>query len=81
MSIPGPAPLPTCDYCGDDFLDLMRGYKPGCLRHDPFVSERNRRERLKEHYAIARAVIRRSRGADVEMALIALDDLYTEALR
>jgi hypothetical protein len=32
---PGPPALPTCSYCGDDFLIPGRGYRHGCPKHDP----------------------------------------------
>lgn len=78
---PGPPALPTCDYCGDDFLNPMRGYRRGCEKHDPYLRERQRQETLRKHYAIARAVIRRSHAEDVETALLALDDIYAEATK
>lgn len=80
-AIPGPHALPTCDFCGDDFLNPMRGYRHGCEKHDPAIRERQRRETLLKHYQIARSVIRRSHGQDVETALLALDDIYAEATR
>lgn len=77
--LPGPANPPECDYCGDDFLNPLRGYKNGCEKHDPFLRRRRDADLIDNSYAIARAVIRRGKGMDVETALLSLDHLYAAA--
>lgn len=76
---PGPAALPTCDYCGDDFLVPRRGYKHGCPKHDPAVKRRAKLELLESDYGVVRAIIRHSQAANVEIALIALDRMHDAA--
>lgn len=68
----GPPALPTCDYCGDDFLIPSRGYKHGCPKHDPWQRRIRERELLASDYSVVRA----SRAENVEIALIALDRLH-----
>lgn len=80
----GPPPLPECDYCGDDFLNPKRGYKHGCPKHDPFEQRRANLAALTSDYSVVRGVVRASRAANVEIALVALDRMHAlakEALR
>lgn len=72
----GPPALPVCDYCGDDFLNPMRGYKHGCPKHDPYQRRLRERELLASDYSVVRAIVRASNAANVEIALVALDRLH-----
>lgn len=78
-SVPGPHALPTCDYCGDTFLDPKRGYKRGCPKHDPYQVRLRKRELLLSNYGVVRNIVRASHAANVEIALVALDELYALA--